>query len=97
VVNKSNIQSIPRLTVTQFYLLYFAGVLTWSEEHTPTVFTNWMMSREEVTEENCVMKSFIICNPRQISLGYPPPPPPVAPTWSVRHPWNASFHFSFLI
>jgi hypothetical protein len=21
---------------------------------------------------------------------------PVAPTWSVGHPWNASFHFSFL-
>jgi hypothetical protein len=22
---------------------------------------------------------------------------PVAPTWSMGHPWNASFHFSFLI
>jgi hypothetical protein len=22
---------------------------------------------------------------------------PVAPTWSIGHPWNASFHFSFLI
>jgi hypothetical protein len=22
---------------------------------------------------------------------------PVAPTWSKRHPWKASFHFSFLI
>jgi hypothetical protein len=22
---------------------------------------------------------------------------PVAPTWSTGHPWNASFHFSFLI
>jgi hypothetical protein len=22
---------------------------------------------------------------------------PVAPTWSVGHPWNALFHFSFLI
>jgi hypothetical protein len=21
----------------------------------------------------------------------------VVPTWSIRHPWNASFHFSFLI
>jgi hypothetical protein len=24
-------------------------------------------------------------------------PIPVAPTWSIGHPWNASFHFSFLI
>jgi hypothetical protein len=22
---------------------------------------------------------------------------PVAPTWSIGHPWNASFHFSFVI
>jgi hypothetical protein len=22
---------------------------------------------------------------------------PVAPTWCIGHPWNASFHFSFLI
>jgi hypothetical protein len=22
---------------------------------------------------------------------------PVAPTWSIGHPWNAPFHFSFLI
>jgi hypothetical protein len=22
---------------------------------------------------------------------------PAAPTWNMRHPWNASFHFSFLI
>jgi hypothetical protein len=24
-------------------------------------------------------------------------PIPVAPTWSIGHPWNASFHFSFWI
>jgi hypothetical protein len=24
-------------------------------------------------------------------------PIPAAPTWSIGHPWNASFHFSFLI
>jgi hypothetical protein len=23
------------------------------------------------------------------------PPVPVASTWSIGHPWNASFHFSF--
>jgi hypothetical protein len=42
----------------------------------------------------------ILSRPILILSSPPPPPPPyihVAPLWSIGHPWNTLFHFSFLI
>jgi hypothetical protein len=43
------------------------------------------------------LRAFIMASDSPILVSSSSSSIPVAPSWSVGHPWNASFHFSFLI
>jgi hypothetical protein len=44
-------------------------------------------------------KNLMICRKQMLQSMHPSiyPSNPLAPAWSIRHPWNASFHISSLI
>jgi hypothetical protein len=73
----SALRSAIFISVIRGFCLWFCmgvklGLLTLREEYRPRVFENRVLrrifgpKRDEVTGENCIMRSFVICTLRQV-------------------------------